>query len=1055
MNSGKATYKMHVKHLCRAELRRFIADRLDIPRLLNARVLCLPGREAIEIAEVYDALGIKQKNITCLERNSAVYNELRRRYLEIKLRKQSFSQFASRRSSDTFDILALDFTGQIATFERDIYHFIANGHLAEEAIVFTNFIGAREASASKGLYFHWGSQQDVRRIVLEELHKFGNRRSASPQQYLDRLAKKLKPYAGKERSDPTLWGTNLSSLRSEAIHRAIEHSLTESRSGDLLDLYFHERDKNGNLTREANHFRTREIPDNQIPNDSRAKNILRAISRYNKKRDNAFPALLLYDLDKRLDKHVEALLRNSLRRKGCHTIDYRNLAQSWRIAIDCVLARTAVVLDSKSLKYVGDGGSPMYADVFHIRRIADFDFLKAHLRLEGKTVRALIAPLLALSLTRFLSLSRDIVRKVQIVKSFQTDSQPVDRVFLGAEKRRRENPTINQLGLVDQRQQALQALAAFPGATIEDVALPVRAKPMQVAAWKAHVTMGTYEVSEQGDDKEVSKLRRIYKSKSIAAGSQLPPDQIEVLAGIAYENGDYAYSLALNKVLAKRQPGSVRALNNLAVLLSSQSRASSALKVLDKALAIKPADRSSLFNKAAVLKDLRRLPEAIASLRTLLTSYPTDLDALIALGDILFQEQQYIDALKIFDTGLLKWPGNGLLILGKAKSLSELKQDQEALLWFDQAVRRNRGDADSVYNRGVNLVNLGRNDQALRDFRTAARRDPTHVYALYNIGTLLLQTDQPTQAQVILRQALIADPANSAILNNLGVALFRTKRYREAISCYAAILDMDPSNAGAYFNQAAAFEQLGDLQNAVYLAKKAIKRGGAPASYHFHLGRFLMRLHQKAEALHAFEKALLLDPQCGPAFIAAASVAFELHYFQRGRGYLYKGLELEPSNVSGQVLHAVVLMNSGRHDDAYGICKALLEKMPTDPDTLMLKVELLIKMDRLDEAVRYAELLSKREKHDCNILFNLGMVFGHLGRFKLSVKCLRRALKLNPEDSQALTNLGVALINDGQIEEAIRSFVSALELDPKDVTAAKALTKIVQFFEGNEPVPPN
>src|SRR5258708_36933791 len=138
MNSGKATYKMHIKHLCRAELRRFIADRLDIPRLLNARVLCLPGREALEIAEVYDALGIKQKNITCLERNSAVYNELRRRYLEIKLRKQSFSQFASRRSSDTFDILELDFTGQIATFERDIYHFIANGHLAEEAIVFTN-----------------------------------------------------------------------------------------------------------------------------------------------------------------------------------------------------------------------------------------------------------------------------------------------------------------------------------------------------------------------------------------------------------------------------------------------------------------------------------------------------------------------------------------------------------------------------------------------------------------------------------------------------------------------------------------------------------------------------------------------------------------------------------------------------------------------------------------------------------------------------------------------------------------------------------------------------
>ncbi len=88
--------------------------------LLNFRkpsqieVLCFPGVDAAEIHEVYDPLGIPRANITGLERDPIVLNELERKKLGINLIPNSIEDYAKTEETFPFDVVSLDYTGPIS-----------------------------------------------------------------------------------------------------------------------------------------------------------------------------------------------------------------------------------------------------------------------------------------------------------------------------------------------------------------------------------------------------------------------------------------------------------------------------------------------------------------------------------------------------------------------------------------------------------------------------------------------------------------------------------------------------------------------------------------------------------------------------------------------------------------------------------------------------------------------------------------------------------------------------------------------------------------------------
>tara|TARA_Y100000310_G_scaffold242934_1_gene247211 strand:- start:6901 stop:8454 length:1554 start_codon:yes stop_codon:yes gene_type:complete len=88
----------------------------------NLRVLCFPGIDAQEIIQVYDARGIPRKNITGLERDRKTYEALLDKDLGINLVDSDSEKYFESQVHIDFDIVSLDYIGPLTTAE----HLLAN-----------------------------------------------------------------------------------------------------------------------------------------------------------------------------------------------------------------------------------------------------------------------------------------------------------------------------------------------------------------------------------------------------------------------------------------------------------------------------------------------------------------------------------------------------------------------------------------------------------------------------------------------------------------------------------------------------------------------------------------------------------------------------------------------------------------------------------------------------------------------------------------------------------------------------------------------------------------
>ena len=131
----KTNYDYPSKARMRQELKKSIGR--WVPNKADARVVCFPGAEAREIYEVYDALGIPRQNIIGIERDKSVYQAL-----GIQLWNGEARDFFSQRGE--FDVVSLDYT-QLPSLETIgiVRKLFKDSMLANRALLYTNFYAQR------------------------------------------------------------------------------------------------------------------------------------------------------------------------------------------------------------------------------------------------------------------------------------------------------------------------------------------------------------------------------------------------------------------------------------------------------------------------------------------------------------------------------------------------------------------------------------------------------------------------------------------------------------------------------------------------------------------------------------------------------------------------------------------------------------------------------------------------------------------------------------------------------------------------------------------------
>ncbi|WP_371324778.1 tetratricopeptide repeat protein [Dechloromonas sp. ZY10] len=132
----------------------------------------------------------------------------------------------------------------------------------------------------------------------------------------------------------------------------------------------------------------------------------------------------------------------------------------------------------------------------------------------------------------------------------------------------------------------------------------------------------------------------------LAAAACLSPCPATVahnLAALLYRSGNDRAALAASEQ-ALRQGPTPAALNLKAALLRRGGDCSSALTLVEQALALRPGDPESLRNRAALLRDLQQLPQALAASEQALQADRHSATAWNTCGTVLLDLRQLADA---------------------------------------------------------------------------------------------------------------------------------------------------------------------------------------------------------------------------------------------------------------------------------------------------------------------------------------------------------------------------------------------------------------------------
>jgi tetratricopeptide (TPR) repeat protein len=225
---------------------------------------------------------------------------------------------------------------------------------------------------------------------------------------------------------------------------------------------------------------------------------------------------------------------------------------------------------------------------------------------------------------------------------------------------------------------------------------------------------------------------------------------------------------------------------------------------------------------------------------------------------------------------------------------------------------------------------------ALAHLERALRWQPDFPEALYNRGNALLALGQPATALASFERAIELKPDFAAALNNRGKALQQLQRFEEALKCFDKALLFETTSAFTQLNRADTLvvlrrpeEALQSYRQVTALAAAApagltgaIMQQVARGLLHLHApeaaleatlagqrlepnnpalateaGHALVQLERTAEALLAFQRALLLAPQSSDALCNIGGARFKLGDATQARVAYQEALQLKPERL--------------------------------------------------------------------------------------------------------------------------------------------------------------
>jgi tetratricopeptide (TPR) repeat protein len=299
---------------------------------------------------------------------------------------------------------------------------------------------------------------------------------------------------------------------------------------------------------------------------------------------------------------------------------------------------------------------------------------------------------------------------------------------------------------------------------------------------------------------------------------------------------------------------------------------------------------------------------------------PDSLEELLTLGQRCLDEGHFVAAQRVFERALSVESANVTARHNLAYALECQGTIEDAIAAYEAVVKGPTPLAQSAFNLGVLLARCGRNDEARQAFEHTLEYDPSFARAWVNLGVLHARTGQLAQARQCYERALEADPSCHSARLKLANLLARENRWGEALAAYTDLLEngrnlaevqyrrglvlgaqgdedaaveayeralaADPDHVFARLQLALLYVQQERYDRATETLQPAADLAPEDARVQYNLGNIharqaveggeLVNYGYADAAMHAYRRAIELDPQCFKAYYNLACVAEKL-----------------------------------------------------------------------------------------------------------------------------------------------------------------------------------
>jgi tetratricopeptide (TPR) repeat protein len=308
----------------------------------------------------------------------------------------------------------------------------------------------------------------------------------------------------------------------------------------------------------------------------------------------------------------------------------------------------------------------------------------------------------------------------------------------------------------------------------------------------------------------------------------------------------------------------------------------------------------------------------------------------------------------------------------------------------------------------------------------------------------------------------------------LANAMARLNDTKGAIDELEELLELKPDDSVAFVSLAALQAQQGDAVAAEATLRRAINLAPKSIDAKLALSQFLLTSKRYAEAEQAIKEAQALDPQhlltnralamlylvtrrpedaeAPMRVVAERSPGVKprliLADYYMARGRFPEAVKLltalagnESSMAAAESRLAQIDYREGRRDEAHRRLDAVLNKVPTDVRSLIVKAQWLTTENRLDEALEKARAAVAADPRSAPAQYTLGVVSERRRDNATAIKAFTEVLAIDPRLSDAQVYLSRLNLEAGNPEGALQHAQDAKRTEPASVAARVALVR--------------